>query len=86
MQNVLLAGIVFYKKMIFQLQHVYGDVGVEVVFDEGARSVAIHECKEHNPSPADCSPLLSLCLMKLGDLTRCAMLLCFAKVQLSFQL
>ena len=79
LKTVCLQGLAFYKVLMYQAQRRYGllPAALQEPLEGDARARADKELAEQTaalpaPQPQDCSSFARHCLVKMGDLTRCA--------------
>ena len=83
-RSACLQGLASYKTLAFQAQTRYGFLPEHVqapLEDEDVRARACRELQEETismlePAAHDCSALVHMCFVKMGDLARCAMPTC----------
>jgi hypothetical protein len=89
LRTACLQGLNFYKTLAYQVQSRYGFVpkGAQVPLDEDAKERAQNDldtetASMHPPQETDCSGLVQMCLVKMGDLARCVSMSICADVSL----
>lgn len=81
LRTACLQGLNFYKILAYQVQSRYGFVskGAQVPLDGDAKERAQNDldtetASMHPPQETDCSGMVQMCLVKMGDLARCVTL------------